>query len=69
MVNPTPELVKQVEAEYKEILTAPPIMYGPNVPRCGFCGCIAKCHEELTLVESHKHGDQIVERHKGPCCG
>lgn len=59
-----------MEAEYKEILNAPPIMYGPNVPRCGFCGGIVRCHEDLTHIESHKHENgQVTERHKGPCCG
>jgi creatinine amidohydrolase/Fe(II)-dependent formamide hydrolase-like protein len=65
MANPSPELVKQVAEELKEIQNAPPIMYGPSVPRCHFCGAIETSHENLELVET-VDGNQ---RHRGGCCG
>lgn len=81
-MNPSPELLKQVEREHQEILNAPPIHYGPTIPRCGFCGAIVASHEHLIPVdgavhsESHNqlhatHDDRVpgMQRFKGPCCG
>jgi len=67
-LNPNPELVKQVAEEYKEILNAPPFMYGATIPTCHFCGRILQ-HEERVLVETHKADNgQVHERYMGDCC-
>jgi hypothetical protein len=67
-MNPSPELVKQVAEELKEILNAPPIMYGPTIPTCHFCGQVIQ-HEERALVETHKIDGETHERFRGRCCG
>ncbi len=72
-MSPNPELVKQVAEEYKEILNAPPIRYGPTIPTCHFCGSILEDNEAERVEEGkhHEHGGPIhgVERFRGNCCG
>lgn len=72
-MNPSPELVKQIAEEYKQILNAPPIAYGPSIPTCHFCGRVIlgepiSAHDTLTHPGT---GQTIVvrERWKGDCCG
>lgn len=72
-MNPSPELVKQVAEELKQIQNAPPIAYGPSIPTCHFCGRIIvgeaiPAHDTLT----HPGTGQTIlvrERWKGGCCG
>lgn len=64
-MSPSPELVKQVAEEYRQILNAPPIAYGPSIPTCHFCGSIVKEHERV-LVEVA--GPDKTERWAGRCC-
>ena len=59
---PTPELVKQVAQELKEIQNAPPIAYGPTVPTCHFTGRILK---ETKLVETVEVNGQPQQRFTG----
>jgi hypothetical protein len=65
-MNPSPELVRQIAREMEEITNAPPIVYGPTIPTCHFCGRIVKEHER-TLVEVV--GPDRQERFRGRCCG
>jgi hypothetical protein len=65
---PTPELIKQVAEELKEIQNAPPIAYGPTVPTCHFTGRILKTQGELVEVrgiEGPNGGEAPVNRFKG----
>jgi len=67
-MTPSPELIKQVAQELKEIQNAPPIVYGVTIPTCGFCGQIIK-HGEKIHVETHKSDSGTHERFRGRCCG
>lgn len=61
-MSPSPELVKQVAEELKEIQNAPPIMYGVTIPTCHFCGQVIQ-GEAVHVETVDKH-----QRFKGGCC-
>jgi hypothetical protein len=62
-MNPSPELIKQVAEELREIQNAPPIAYGPSIPTCHFCGRIVPEHERTHVETIDKQ-----ERFAGRCC-
>jgi hypothetical protein len=59
---PTPELVRQVAEELKEIQNAPPIAYGPTVPTCHLTGRILK---ETKLIETLEVNNRVHQRFTG----
>jgi hypothetical protein len=62
-LNPSPELVKQVAEELKEIQNAPPIAYGVSIPTCHFCGQVIPQEEAVHIETVGEH-----RRFKGGCC-
>lgn len=72
-MSPSPELIRQVAREMEEIRNAPPIVYGPSVPTCHFCGQIVKEHERTPAHDmlSISGGAPVMvnERYRGRCCG